>query len=228
MFDIEELTNDFNKALQKLDNQIIIKEVSKSKPNNPWHPRIKLEIFLTTSLLKMKLLGVELSELVNDKKFFSSMAVLRMLFEELILLTFVLSKLSKAKNLKQVDYVVSKVSTGRKTRKKPGCMPYNIISTMEEAEKYIGKEFKELVGMFENSYTFISDFVHPNAPSRFYFFKDLGDKIHFVFNYKAEDQDIGMVLNYSCMCLKMYIIIWERLKSLKFPDRFNYSATLNP
>lgn len=215
MFNIKELTKDLSKNIKLLGEKVVVKELISPKPGFPLHPQIKLKVLLTTSILKMRLLSIEILDLTKSNRFFVSMATLRMMVEELIFITFVLSKIEKAKDLETVDNLITKATVGRRTRSSPGLLPFNIMTTLEEAEKYFRKNFKKLVGMLDDIYTFISDYVHPNAPSRYYFFENQENKIKFVYRYKASNQDIGMILNYACMTLEMYTIIWARLEKIK-------------
>lgn len=214
MSDIKKLKKQFTKSLKDLDDMVVIKEIIKSPP---YTPDLKRRILITTSALKTKLLGEEFYKQIKVERFFSSLATLRMIFEETILLTFVLSKIEKSKDPLEVDRILVRVATGRRTRSTQGIEPYNIITMGEEAEKYLTRNFKNLEGMFRETYTLMSDYVHPNAPSHYYFFQDYGDKIKFVYKKKPSEQNIWMVLNNGCMTLDMYTVIWFRLSKIGIP-----------
>ena len=67
----------------------------------------------------------------------------------------------------------------------------------------------------------MSDYVHPDASSHYYFFQDFGDKIHFIYRKKPREQDIGAILNNGCLTLDIYTVIWSRLEKVKLPNKFS-------
>jgi hypothetical protein len=81
---------------------------------------------------------------------------------------------------------------------------------LDEAEKYIGSKDEKMKGIFENTYSFISDFVHPNAPSRFHFMKNYGSKKR-VSTSPTTDNDVKMLLNYACMTAALYLLNIQKL-----------------
>lgn len=91
----------------------------------------------------------------------------------------------------------------------------------EEAENFLSHNFRNLKGMFRKTYTLRSDYVHPDAPSHYYFFQDSGDKIHFICGKKPSEQNIGMILNNGCLTLDTYAVIWPRLEKVKLPNKFS-------
>ncbi len=218
-FDNIKLTSEINKILKSLEDHLIITSIPK---NSVSLPSAKMGILLTTSVLKIKLLGLDLIELVNNHKFLVAMATLRMIFEELVLLIFVLSKLEKLPDWPSTEYVLTRVLVGRHSRDEtdipPEKKPYNIVTALEEAEKYADKLPGDTKGKFDETYTFISDFVHPNAPTRYYFWQIVGESVTFVYRKEVGRDDLGSILNYTSITLKLYLHIWTKLNELKFKD----------
>lgn len=216
MFNLAKLKGDYKKQIENLDNFTIITSIDKKLVGISSY---KIGIYLTTSLLKIRLLSSELIDLIDQDKFFSSMGVLRMIFEETVLLTFALTKIEKAKNWDSLDHFITRLSVGRHTGRNEkdtaDKKPYNIKTALDDAEKYISKNEPQLTGVFESTYTFISDYVHPNAPSRYYFFSIKNEKVHFLLKTKVHDKDKGLVLNYGCMTLKLYELFWKRINNIK-------------
>lgn len=216
MFNIERLTKDLEKNLSLLLSRQVVNDVSKSLVNTP---QVKLGIYLTTSGMKAHLLGKEVIKLVNENRFFPAVATLRMLLEETVLMVFILSKMEKKKDWEEAQYLLTKVNIGRRTRDSKEIpedkRPYNVTRALQESEKYLVKKDKKMHGVLDETYTAISDFVHPNAPSRYFFWEEAGDKIKFVYRKKVGDQDLGMILNYACMVLKLYNHSWSKLNDIK-------------
>jgi hypothetical protein len=176
------------------------------------YPQTRLEVIISTSVIKTIVNVEDLMSAILDKKYFTPLSIMRMIFEETILNTFTLSKLSKAKKIEEVNHILLRISVGKKTKLKSHdeMNPYNIITTLEEAEKYISLQDTNLKGIFNESYTFISDQVHPNAPSRYYFMKRYADKVRITYNPPTKD-DIKMLLNHSCMAVGLFLFIIKRL-----------------
>ncbi len=222
MFDIKSLTTDLENNLENLLQKQIIIDVSK---NLVREPKIKLGIFLTTSGMKTHLLGKEINQLIHENRFFPAVATLRMMFEEVVLLIFVLSKMKKKKSWEDAYYLLTKLNIGRRIRDvedkdiPDNQKPYNIISALDEAEKYLSSVDSNLSETLSRTYTVISDYVHPNAPSRYFFWEESGEKIKFVYRMKVSEQDLGMILNYTCMTVKLFIYSWTKLNEIKMPSK---------
>lgn len=216
MFNVKSLSEDLEKNLLLLLDKQVVSDVSQDLMNTP---QIKLGIYLTTSGMKTHLLGKEVMKLVNENRFFPAIATLRMMFEEIVLMIFVLSKMENKKDWEEAYYLLTKVNIGRKTRKQKEIpeqkRPYNVVTALETAEKYLTKKDKKMQGILDETYTVISDYVHPNAPSRYFFWEESGDKIKFVYRKKVGDQDLGMILNYTCMIMKLYNYAWSKLNDVK-------------
>jgi hypothetical protein len=75
-------------------------------------PSTRLGVIIATSIIKVQSQTEELLASILDKKFFGSLSIMRMIFEEVILITFVPSKLEKAKSLENADHVLFRVSVG--------------------------------------------------------------------------------------------------------------------
>lgn len=220
MFDTKKLSSDFNKSILEMDSFDVIKDVHKSRVREP---HIKYGLFLTTSALKTKLLSKEILSLTKENRFFPAIATLRMFFEELILVIFVLSRMEKQTSWNSADGFLTKLNIGRMTGRNKNVpaelLPFRIGKALKETEKYVGKNFPKFPGKFRKIYTFISDYVHPNAPTRYHFWKVTEDKLNLVYHDRVGEQDLGMVLNYAVMILKFYKIIWKRLHAVSLPFR---------
>lgn len=220
MFNVKTLSSDLEKNLETLLQKAIINDVSKNLMNDP---KIKLGIFITTSGIKTHLFVKEILKLTEENRFFPAIATLRMMFEESILLIFVLSKMEKKKSWADAYYLLTKLNIGRKSRDyhekeiTDDKKPYNIITALKESEKYLKNTDEKLAGMLDDTYTVISDYVHPNAPSRYFFWEESGEKIKFVYRKKVGDQDLGMILNYTSMMLKIYLFSLTKLNDVKLP-----------
>jgi hypothetical protein len=155
-----------------------------------------------------------------------------MAFEELMMLTYILFKIEKMKNWSEADKLLIKAGVGRMHGRGESSLPeeypFRINEMLEKSEKYVGNNFSKLSGVFKDTYSFISDFVHPNAPSRLIFTKIEKGKTLFVYTDKVDGNDLGMVLNYGCMTSELYFLIWRRLKEIKMPintkNQILYSA----
>lgn len=217
MFDILELNADIEKKVGELNR---LRTLSRVDRNLVSVPRVKLKILTTTSILKVRAICREISESIKGQNFFTSMALLRILLEQTIFLAFVLSKLSKKKSWQDADYLLTKASIGRRSRDEKEIAddkkPYNIVTSLEAAEEYISKEEPKLAGVFENTYTYISDFVHPNAPSHFYFWNHTESEIYFEEKIGIAHEDLGMILNHYAMSLKLFNLVTKRLNSIDY------------
>lgn len=179
-------------------------------------PQTQLEIIIATSITKVKIQTEELLASILDRKFFSSLSILRMVSEEVILITFILSKMKKTKSLENASHVLFKVSVGTSSysgEKGDVPKPYNINTTLVEAENYLKSLDNGLCGIFEDSYSFISDLVHPNAPSRFHYLRNYGNKKR-VISPQTTDDDVRMLLNYACMVLGLYTFSIKQLMEI--------------
>ncbi len=186
-------------------------------------PATKLGTLIASSTAKVEIINEELLSAILDRKFFTSLSLLRMLFEEVILITFTLSKLEKSKNLENADHILTRIAVGLKTKLRVDehIEPYNIHTTLEEAEHYIELKDSKLKGIFEETYTFISEYVHPNAPSRYHFNRTYGSKVRITKVSTTED-DLKMILNYACMALGLYLYVMKPLLKVdisNLPDK---------
>ncbi len=181
-------------------------------------PQTRLGVIIATATIKIIGQTEELLAAILEKKFFSSLAILRMIFEEVILITFLLSKLEKAKTLEQANHVLLRISTGTASyagRDGDIPKPYNIHATLEEAEKYLSSVDESLKGIFEETYSFISDYVHPNAPSHFYFMRNYGVSKRII-SPPTTEKDMKMLLNYACMAVGLFIFSIQKLLAFDF------------
>ncbi len=141
-----------------------------------------------------------------------------MLFEEVVLSTFLLTKMEKYKTWKEADKVLIKLSIGRRTGRDKiqteDQLPYRIGKVIKKSEKYLEQNIPDLKGSFNKMYTFISDFVHPNAPSRYYFWEYTELTVKFIYRRVVATEDLIMILNYTALILGLYKIFWSKLQKI--------------
>lgn len=219
MFDSQKLKNDYAKHIRRLANRKII---TQSKIEDIAYISVKIAILLSLSNLKMLLLARETYILAKKNKFFPAIACLRMMFEETAMMGFVLSKCDDTSDRRSLNSFLARITTSRYTHKNPSKIsedkkPFRIGKMMQIAEKYVCRVNKKLSGIFTTTYSFLSDYVHPNGPSRFYFIKWENDWIKFRKPINNEN-DIGMILNYCCMTLDLYNYFWIRFKKIRIPN----------
>lgn len=205
--------HDYKKSLKQLKKYYIRRKLTRTFTGQFPLP-IKQQILLTSSMLRMQVLGEEFLMITNQNQFLSAMGTLRMMFEELIALTFVLEKLSSPLSIKQKEKVLDKAIVGIKSGKKVQVTPFNILTMGNGAEKYLEKTYPQLAGMYNEMYEFISEYVHPNGPARFHFWTNDAVAIYFKIPPMTLD-DTNLLFNHGCLALDMYHLVHKTLKGLR-------------
>ncbi|MEO6077366.1 MAG: hypothetical protein ABIP54_01095 [Candidatus Andersenbacteria bacterium] len=213
--EVKDYNLEYKKDLKKVSKLYARRKLLRAT-DYPFNVSVKLQILLTSSFLKLECLGTDLLEIVKQERFFVSMAILRMMFEELIALTFVLWKLQQIDSREDAEKVLEKATIGRRTAK-PALPSFNIMTMGKGAEEYITNNYPQLAGMYNDTYEFLSEYVHPNGPSRHHFWERDENAIYFKQPpFAGEDKD--MILNYGCMTLNMYALIYTSLRKVKLPS----------
>lgn len=214
----ELMSKDYKVSFQKYLKRIgkfYVRRKLVLKRAHPFDLPTKLQILLSSSMIKTQFLAEDLEANIEQKRFFGAMASIRMMLEELMVLTFVLRKLNKISEVKKINELLNKVTLGRRTAN-PQVKPFNILTVGEDAEKYLKETYPKLAGMYEEIYDFISEYVHPNGPSRHHFwYKD--DEVIYIRKPAFTSDDANELYNYGCMVLGAYEIIHGQLKKVKLP-----------
>lgn len=202
----------YKKSLKELNKYYIRRSVPRTF-DGPFSPSIKLQILLASSMLRMQVLGDELLSIANQNYFLSAMSTLRMMFEELIALTFVLERLSSSLEIEKKIVILDRAITGRRSGSNVRLKPFNILSMGEGAEKYLELKYPQFKGMYKEIYEFISEYVHPNGPARFHFWSNDPTTIYFKVP-PIVPGDINAIFNYGCLTIGMYQLIHKTLKRI--------------
>lgn len=215
MEQLSDIENSFRKSLKELGSLYILKRLSLEKAH-PFKLPIKLQILLSSSMFKIQTHSEDLIAQIEQERFFSAIASIRMMLEEAMVITFALSELDKLSDEDKLDDFFNKLTIGRKTQD-PKVAPYNINTVGETAEKFLKEKYPKLAGLYRDTYDYLSEYVHPNGPSRHYFWKRDGKTIHFR-KPPFTTTDAVELYTYGCMTLDIYQLIYKQIKKLKLPD----------
>lgn len=210
----EELEEKYRQRAKLLKKNYFRRQIDLNK-DYPFNNEIKKDIFLATSILRMQDLTDDLLALVEQRRFLASMAVLRIMFEETIAVTFTVSTLDSLgdSNPQKAQRILDKLNVGIRSGGKY-LKPYHVSDLQREAEKYVQTLKPSLKGVYEESVDFLSEYVHPNGPGRFEHWQT--DKDYLIFKPKAMDsEDAKMILNYGCLVLGLYQYVFSKLKKIK-------------
>ena len=217
--DTEVLRRDLADLVSELE-AFPIRDIPLPTRGSPWGIPDKLLIYKQASLLRSRLLLKGVACEVDRGNVPASLACLRAFVEEVASYTFLLSELRERLDgkatLDEVSEFLNRISTGRKTRPRPGVTPkpFHINDMLRSADRLFETLLPELSGVLWDTYTFVSDLVHPNSPARYQFWKLKGDHAVFVEKGDLLRDDLWMILNYTAMAGKLYLIVIGRLDDL--------------
>lgn len=221
----QELDNEFHQNLTKLLAKNVLRDI---KVIAFKHTPFKLAILRTTSLLRIYFLSNKLLKLLSMNDLLLSMACLRLMLEEVGILGQILSICETSQNNGEIDILLNRASagfySGRGNKKEIPIeqKPLRVGNALDESEKYIKAKNPELEGIFQETYDFISEYVHPNGPSRFIFFKQERDLANFLLPSTNSD-DRSMILNYGSMILNLYEYFLLKLEKLDMLNKIKDS-----